>query len=196
MVIIQEEKLSKFPTKFEDVKKEVAHAAQDDWKRGVVDEAKKRAIYSSGSYDEFKNLVAGCTLKPIGRNEFNAPAKRDLQNRVQARDEYTSRSQNQASMVNPSPVNLGGSSKDSIADRVKGLADFEKQFRIANGALGQWQFLAQLDPAKFDAILRPEVDGELLSQIFACMHSGIEEEDTTATPEAVIRYFDSIFCFS
>ena len=139
MVIITEEKLSKFPTKFDDVKKEVASAAKDDWKRGVVDDAKKRAIYSSGSYDEFKNLVAGCTLKPIGRNEFNAPAKRDLQNRVQARDEYTSTA-NQASNVNPSPVNLGGSVKDSIEDRVKGLADFEKFFRRANGALGQWQY--------------------------------------------------------
>lgn len=84
MPIIKEDPLRRYDPNdfsFKSVKGEVSEAMQFDWKRDKVDDAKKRAIYDSKSYDEFKDRVAGCTLKPIHRNEFNAPPKYSFNNR-------------------------------------------------------------------------------------------------------------------
>jgi len=84
MPIIKEDPLKKYDAdafSFKSMKGEVSEAMQFDWKRDKVDDAKKRAIHDSRSYDEFKDRVATCTLKPIHRNEFNAPAKYTFNNR-------------------------------------------------------------------------------------------------------------------
>jgi len=73
MVIIKEERLAQDPTDFSSMKSEVKQASHEDWKHDTVDNAKKRAVTTSRSYDEFKSLVTGCTLKPITRKEFNQP---------------------------------------------------------------------------------------------------------------------------
>lgn len=80
MPIIKEERLTTTSYKpdafdFKGIKEEVVDGMQFDWKRDKVDDAKKRAIYSSHNYDDFKQRVAGCTLKPIHKDEFNAPPK-------------------------------------------------------------------------------------------------------------------------
>eukprot|EP00746_Dinoflagellata_sp_MGD_P162977 gnl/MRDRNA2_/MRDRNA2_90771_c0_seq1.p1 gnl/MRDRNA2_/MRDRNA2_90771_c0~~gnl/MRDRNA2_/MRDRNA2_90771_c0_seq1.p1 ORF type:complete len:241 (+),score=60.30 gnl/MRDRNA2_/MRDRNA2_90771_c0_seq1:114-836(+) len=75
MPIIPEEPLKGLPKDFGKMKNEVAEAARGDWKHGMVDDAKKKAIYAAKDYNDFKQRVAGCTLKPITRNEFNAPPK-------------------------------------------------------------------------------------------------------------------------
>lgn len=38
----------------------------DEWKRKVVDEAKKRAVGQASDYETFKNLVSVAHLRPIG----------------------------------------------------------------------------------------------------------------------------------
>ena len=50
---------------FSAFKRDVQDGVYTDWKYNTVDEAKKRAIYSAPTYDGFRQLVAGCTLKPI-----------------------------------------------------------------------------------------------------------------------------------
>ena len=45
------------------------------WLQDTIDDAKKRAITTTASYDEFRSRVAGCMLKPIHKSEFNAPPK-------------------------------------------------------------------------------------------------------------------------
>ena len=45
---------------------ELATAEQDEWKRRVVDDAKKRAVTQREDYETFKNLVSVAHLKPIG----------------------------------------------------------------------------------------------------------------------------------
>uniref|UniRef100_A0A7R9V6A5 Uncharacterized protein n=1 Tax=Chlamydomonas euryale TaxID=1486919 RepID=A0A7R9V6A5_9CHLO len=46
--------------------KELASAIYDDWKRQVVDEAKKRAVGQNVDYETFKNMVSVAHLRPIG----------------------------------------------------------------------------------------------------------------------------------
>lgn len=63
MPIIKEERLTRNldTASFDSVKKQVVGGIYEDWKRDTVDNAKKRAIYNSRNYDDFKSLVAGCT---------------------------------------------------------------------------------------------------------------------------------------
>lgn len=78
MPIIKEDRMHNYDPSgfhFDAVKGEVTEAMQFDWKRDKVDDAKKRAIYAAKSYDDFTARVKGCTLKPIGKSDFNAPPK-------------------------------------------------------------------------------------------------------------------------
>ncbi|CAK9070283.1 unnamed protein product [Durusdinium trenchii] len=50
-------------------------ACEDAAGQDTIDDAKKRAITTTASYDEFKSRVAGCMLKPIHKNEFNERAE-------------------------------------------------------------------------------------------------------------------------
>lgn len=47
------------------VSRELANSVYDDWKRKVVDDAKKRAVSQAVDYDTFKNMVSVAHLKPI-----------------------------------------------------------------------------------------------------------------------------------
>jgi len=78
MPIVTEDPLRKYDSddfSFKKMKGEVSEAMTFDWKRDKVDDAKKRAIGTSATYQVFKDRVAGCTLKPIHRNEFNSAPK-------------------------------------------------------------------------------------------------------------------------
>jgi hypothetical protein len=78
MPIIKEDPMRSYDAgtfAFKSVKGEVKDAMHFDWKRDKVDDAKKRAIYQAPTYDDFKQRVAGCTLKPIHKDEFNKPPK-------------------------------------------------------------------------------------------------------------------------
>uniref|UniRef100_A0A0G4HAR6 Dynein attachment factor N-terminal domain-containing protein n=1 Tax=Chromera velia CCMP2878 TaxID=1169474 RepID=A0A0G4HAR6_9ALVE len=63
---------------------ELATAIEKERKHKVVDEQKKRAIYSAPSYDAFKDLVATADLKPVNRQDldtlFNDKPKRQIFN--------------------------------------------------------------------------------------------------------------------
>eukprot|EP00930_Biecheleria_cincta_P073609 TRINITY_DN60887_c0_g1_i1.p1 TRINITY_DN60887_c0_g1~~TRINITY_DN60887_c0_g1_i1.p1 ORF type:complete len:281 (-),score=60.74 TRINITY_DN60887_c0_g1_i1:42-884(-) len=88
MPIIKEERLGRYePTefKFDRVKSEVEDGMQFDFKRDQVDQAKKKAITTAPTYDEFKARVAGCHLKPIHKNEFNEAPKFQYNRQIDSR---------------------------------------------------------------------------------------------------------------
>ena len=77
MTIIKEERLKWRSDKqgFGGIKEDILGSHKEDKHLKRVDDAKKAAIHQSRDYDEFKDLVSTCHLKPIQKNEFNAPAK-------------------------------------------------------------------------------------------------------------------------
>ena len=78
MTIIKEERLkwqSDSSQGFNVIKQDILVSHNEDKHLKKVDDAKKSAIHNSRDYDEFKDLVSTCHLKPIQKNEFNAPAK-------------------------------------------------------------------------------------------------------------------------
>jgi hypothetical protein len=60
--------MSEAPKAFEykppKVSKDLANAVEDDWKRGVQDAAKHRAVKQLEGYDAFKNMVSVAHLRP------------------------------------------------------------------------------------------------------------------------------------
>mmetsp|Transcript_8734 Transcript_8734/g.21215 ORF Transcript_8734/g.21215 Transcript_8734/m.21215 type:complete len:235 (-) Transcript_8734:131-835(-) len=76
MPLLKQEKLTAFnPQNFHQYKEEVTAGVYEDWKRDTVDNAKKRAVTQAPTYHAFEQLVAGCTLKPINKKDFDAPPK-------------------------------------------------------------------------------------------------------------------------
>merc|ERR1719198_2331411 len=117
MVIIKEEKLNPLPSSYQKVKDEVAGGVRQDWKRQLVDDTKKKAIYTARTYDDFKASVAGCELKPITFREFNAPPKHKYNRTVDKHRTGTQEAQVTGSLASDAP------------EAVKTGAQFERAFR-------------------------------------------------------------------
>lgn len=158
MPIIKEERLHKFPNQFAKVKDEVAEAVHYDWKRDKVDDAKKRAITTSANYDEFKNRVAGCTLKPIHKDEFNAPPKFSFNRQA---DEARKSSE---------PVGAEGALlARGDGPLPKNSREFDRDFRRRHSAAEKVDFLETLPEKSFVAVFGREVDAEMLGGILRAL---------------------------
>lgn len=188
MPIIQEDPLRKYDADafdFKSMKGEVTDAMKHDWKRDKVDDAKKRAIHDSRSYDEFKDRVAGCTLKPIHRNEFNAPAKYTFNNRNALQQGQTSAAQlstekplvpvMSTSLDDGALASAGRSSGKTIGSQSAALSEkvprngheFERELRRRTTAEDKIR-LIELVLEKSGSVSRlfsRELDGEMLRQV-------------------------------
>lgn len=141
MPIIKGEKLSKFdPSRFGDLRFEVDAAVYSDWKRDTVDEAKKRAIYTSKTYDDFRQLVAGCTLKPIHRKDFDAPPKAQDVNRYCKSGDPDWSSHVKTGTANSSGAGSAGSGCSSYTS----VTLLEKQFRRCENEQTKEKLLSEL----------------------------------------------------
>lgn len=186
MPIITEEPLRKYdPSSFSfgTVKDEVAGGMRDDWKYGKVDDAKKRAIYDCKDYNDFKMRVAGCTLKPIHRAEFNAPPKFAFNRQVgsqSAPDDQTG----------ITPVSLRGSVPLS-GSRCKASAmrtgrEFEREMRRCTSQESKVALLQELDGEACGRLFGRELDAEVLRHLLIAL------DETTASgdvPAALGRSF-------
>jgi len=171
MVIITEEKLTR-KNDFSSIKEELGDAMKYDHSRKQIDDAKKRAVYQTGTYDQFKQLVAGCHLKPLAKGEFSegqmAPPTKHFVNKT---CDLPDSSKN---MKKLEPVaNLNEMKK---SDGIKNIAEFSKMFRRAQGAKGQWELLLSISVDRFETLFRPEVDGEMMSELLLALHAGAEND--------------------
>mmetsp|Transcript_10940 Transcript_10940/g.22948 ORF Transcript_10940/g.22948 Transcript_10940/m.22948 type:complete len:287 (+) Transcript_10940:101-961(+) len=180
------------PTSFslDKFKGEVGQAVQEDWKRDKVDDAKKRAIYSSTSYDDFKQRVAGCTLKPIHRNEFNAPPK-FVYNRT-AEGPIAAGAPGSAPSAAAGVAALSASSqRDSSASgpgasscKLKNGREFERELRRRLEPLEKVELLETLDEDAFKRLFGRDVDAEVLRQVIEVL-----EEALPVAPAGAARRF-------
>lgn len=185
MPIIKEERLSSYPTNFKAVKGEVNDAMQYDWKRDKVDDAKKRAIYDSRNYDDFKSRVATCTLKPIHRNEFNAPPK-FVYNRGALQKEEGARRQQLAGCTAVDQAALEAARRTSAAGTSlpKNAREFERELRRRPTAIEKVRLIEPFDGDTCANLFGRELDAEVLRQLLVAM----EEADVSLMP-GVTRQF-------
>jgi hypothetical protein len=165
MVIIKEEKLNKLPTSFGTVKAELAAAEYHDYHRHLVDETKKKAIYTARTYDDFKDAVKGCTLKPITSREFNAPPKM----------RYNWHSGNSGSQKKEASVR---GSLDSKVVTVSSGAAFERGFRRAKQD-EKLSFLQSVPLEKYPELFKVELDADFFSAALEVVASDVADEEPT-----------------
>mmetsp|Transcript_139787 Transcript_139787/g.267998 ORF Transcript_139787/g.267998 Transcript_139787/m.267998 type:complete len:314 (-) Transcript_139787:28-969(-) len=173
MPIIKEDPLHRYdPTdfSFKKVKGEVSEAMQFDWKRDKVDDAKKRAIYDCKNYDDFKSRVAGCTLRPIHKDEFNAPPKfvynRQAQKSSDGPSGMDSGKEAQTVVSVGSAARAGRSSGSSRVPR--NGHEFEREFRRRAGATEKVALLRYCKDA-YGQIFARELDVEVLRQLLEAL---------------------------
>jgi hypothetical protein len=200
MPIIKEDPLRRYDPDgfdFKSMKGEVSEAMQFDWKRDKIDDAKKRAITDSKCYDEFKDRVAGCTLKPIHRSEFNAPPKYSFNNRVAGYSEKPvvlplgSNSQDvskAASLKQTSERSLGSDSTASAEKVPRNGHEFERELRRRSTAEEKVRLIEiVLDRSGLVArLFSRELDGEMLRQVLVAFE---EVLDRGTAPRGISRRF-------
>jgi hypothetical protein len=179
MPIIKEDPLRKYdPAKFEydSIKGEVVDAMQYDWKRDKVDDAKKRAIHAAHNYDDFKQRVAGCTLNPIHRNEFNAPPKFNFNRQagtgggdasapplLRTGGYANSKDNDWREVDNSRP------SRPAVAQAPQNSHAFEREFRRQRGSAERVELLQRLDGDAVARIFRTDIDAEVLRQLLVAL---------------------------
>lgn len=176
MPIITEDRFNTYnPKNFDFVKGEVQDAMTFDWKRDKVDDAKKRAITTAGTYGEFKDRVAGCTLKPIHRAEFNAPPKYAFNRQVGNVGPNSGPLRAYAGGYDTSkqaaaPRSLGGSSSASQGPRLpKTPQEFDRELRRCKGSAESVDLIERLGGEGIGKLFSREIDPEILRKLFIAL---------------------------
>ncbi|CAK9029437.1 Coiled-coil domain-containing protein 103 homolog (Protein PR46bp) [Durusdinium trenchii] len=176
MPIIKEERLRTYDPqsfKFDRMKEEVADAVKEDWKRDTIDDAKKRAITTTASYDEFKSRVAGCMLKPIHKNEFNAPPKFSYNRQVEkSRGAYPS-----------------GTVPSTLAERVnrsdekreiRSIRELDKELRRRQTAEERAELVVHMNSEAVQRIFGREMDAEVFQKLLEALEQAAHVPAGTA----------------
>lgn len=168
--------------KFNSVKDEVSEAIQFDWKRDKVDDAKKRAIYDSKSYDDFTARVKGCTLKPIHKNEFNAPPKFSFNRQRGGSDDVppltrivgcdlsttTARSVTERRLAERTAAGAN-TIKQTGSTLPRNSRELDREFRRQSTAQDKVALLEALDGDACARLFAKELDAELLRQMLVAL---------------------------
>jgi len=168
MPIIKEDRLTSYDAdkfSFDKMKGEVADGLKDDWKRDKIDDAKKRAITTTASYDEFKSRVAGCMLKPIHKNEFNAPPKFAFNRQTEER-----KGGYKAEGV-PTAVVARVKSSSSTASGIRNPREMDRELRRRATAEEKASLVVDhLDsPEKVQKIFGRELDAEVFTSLLQAL---------------------------
>merc|ERR1712232_118423 len=133
-------------------------------------------IYDAKCYDDFKDRVATCTLKPIHRNEFNAPPKMSYNNRAERQAVEKPSvplfgTNSQRTTAYPSEKDSTGRGTTLTEKMPRNGHEFERELRRRPTADAKLQLLHQvLDKRELVAkFFGREVDGEMLRQILAAL---------------------------
>eukprot|EP00403_Amphidinium_massartii_P041052 CAMPEP_0178444870 /NCGR_PEP_ID=MMETSP0689_2-20121128/39805_1 /TAXON_ID=160604 /ORGANISM="Amphidinium massartii, Strain CS-259" /LENGTH=246 /DNA_ID=CAMNT_0020069265 /DNA_START=67 /DNA_END=803 /DNA_ORIENTATION=- len=196
MPIIKEDPLHRYdPLNFKQVKGEVTEAMDFDWKRDKVDDAKKKAIYDSRNYDDFKARVAGCTLKSIHRNDFNQPPKFNFNKQTPGKDgsgvanaATTGVSEEVLSAVRQSAAG----SKAAPSAVPKSSREFERALRRQTTAAGKVALLEQLDEDSCAALFGRELDAEVLRQVLLALEKVAAAGEAASAGSVTRQFFGSL----
>lgn len=161
---------------FKQLKGELADAMKYDWKRDVVDDAKKRAITTSANYDEFKGRVDTCTLKPIHRSEFNAVPKFN----------YNRSAGNAVKSLPGDGLFLADKPRKTAVQLSAGISagmpksgrEFERQFRRCSSVEDRVALAALLDGEACGRLFGRELDAELLRQLLLALDEASARDES------------------
>lgn len=179
---------------FKTLKGEVSDAMQFDWKRDKVDDAKKKAIYTATSYDDFTARVKGCTLKPIHKNEFNAPPKYVFNRQGQGAGEvpaYVKTASSSSTAAPPAPAPRGEAARGAAgaADVLpRNARELDRELRKRPTAEEKAALIARLDGDIVGRIFPREMDAEVFRQMLVVLEeAGAPGEGRRMLRELALR---------
>jgi len=184
MPLITEERLGRYDPKefkFDRVKSEVADGAQFDFRRDQIDQAKKKAITTAPSYDEFKARVAGCHLKPIHKKEFNETPKFQYNREIDTR-----KSKEAAAPIVPAEV-LNKVKAASSGVVIRNSRELDRELR-RRGSAQQKAAIVSEHLSSGEAVHK--VFGrELDAEVFRQLLEALDEAGYEAVPPGTARQF-------
>ena len=159
------------------VSKELAHAAEDDWKRSVRDAAKHRAVAQMENYDGFKNMVSVAHLRPWhaeNLKDHSGPAPPAFAFAADGTRAGPSRNPGSGSGVAGSlgkPRDANGGTFVPPANSMQ----FDKTWRRAcvSGA-ARWRYLGVMRDEDIDKVFAVDITGATLGEIAEALAEGFE----------------------
>jgi len=151
---------------------ELAGAVAREKERKDVDDMKKRAITSAKTYDDFKNMVACASLKPLSRGDFSSKAAVSSNKAVHAA--VPGRDFGDTGVSDATAAALAAAARAKAARAgagstpVRNAGEFDREWRrLPKDAGSRFKFLRDLGPDKIAHVFRSEIDSLLLSDIIA-----------------------------
>eukprot|EP00913_Durusdinium_trenchii_P030076 g28184.t1 len=135
----------------------------------TIDDAKKRAITTTASYDEFKSRVAGCMLKPIHKNEFNAPPKFSYNRQVEkSRGAYP-----------PSTLAERVNRSDEKRE-IRSIRELDKELRRRQTAEERAELVVHMNSEAVQRIFGREMDAEVFQKLLEALEQAAHVPAGTA----------------
>jgi len=184
MPLIKEERLARYdPTefKFDRVKSEVEDGMQFDFRRDQIDQAKKKAITTAPSYDEFKARVAGCHLKPIRKNEFNEQPKFQYNRQIDTRKSKEA----VAPAVPASVLNKVQAASSGIV--IRNSRELDRELRRRGSA--QEKAAIVCEHLSSGEVVQKIFGRELDAEVFRTLLEALDEAGYEAVPPGTARQF-------
>lgn len=147
---------------------ELATAIEDEERRIKVDEMKKRAIGSARSYEEFKNLVACATLKPVSKQDLQELSKRSSS---RAHNVLAARAPRDASASGASAAPALPSGVSATAAQPRSALEFDRDF--TRSGPGSQEQLRSVPPCA-SALRPPDVTARVRSYMLSVKASRLE----------------------
>lgn len=166
MPIIKEDVMHKYDAAsfdFNNVKANVSDSMQEEWKYKMVDNAKKRAIHDCKNYDDFKQRVATCTLKPIHKHEFNEPPKFRYNNNSTKLGLASIACDAKPSFQQLEVFSTCLNGEARVAPR--NLREFERELRRAVASAEKVALVSCLDERQCKQLFKHEIDPEALRDL-------------------------------
>lgn len=179
------------------LEKELATTVAKEKERRDVDEMKKRAITTAKSYDEFKNMVACASLRPISSSDLTSKASVSSNRMIHGlgmvgkggfldddtgysgADKVAAAAASAALASKRSASGGAGGTASAAAalPPIRNVGEFDREWRRRpRDPASRFAFLAALGPAKMTSIFRSEIDAMLLGDIIHSLGSAVAAE--------------------
>jgi len=171
-------------------------------KRKAEDTMKKRAIHTAGSYDEFKNLVAAATQKPLSQSDYGTKAVTSVNKMLSGEAVRGSAKEGQLGLGLQLPGCEGAAQSETM--RASSVSISSDRFGLPPASPGEFErtwrrlsaekrtaYLSWLGPTRLGYPFRRDIEGTILGAIILELGGGdIEVWEGSRGREAVVYRLD------
>ncbi|CAM9451254.1 unnamed protein product [Phaeothamnion confervicola] len=160
------------------LQRELTAAIGEDDRRRRVDDMKKRAIHTAGTYDEFRHMVSCATLSTVTRRELEslADAKKGWSRRGTggkkaegARRGSCAAAVGDSAAAAAASASAAGSLTDASRPAASTPMEFERDWRYRLDDAARLVYLRRTGPKRLAKLFRGEMDAALMGQLLSLL---------------------------